>query len=160
MGQYFIICNLDKKELVDPGEFGHGLKLFSIASSSNGALMGLTYLLALSGGSGGVEQRASDPMFGRWAGDRVAIVGDYFNGTVAGMAWDQGVWTEVSSWRDGWVDITEHVVRSIEAFFRVRVERGGLDDTGPRSVLHADGTVTPLGAPWWITDEPPEEGTR
>lgn len=153
MGQYFLICNLDKKEVIDPGEFGHGMKLGDMVSNSQGALMGLTYLLALSGSIGGVERRARDPMFGRWAGDRIAIVGDYFSETVAGMTWDEDVWLRVSAWRDGWVDISEHVIRSMEEFFEVQVPRVR-DNEPQRSIVQPDGRVIPNGVPsWWVDDE-------
>ncbi len=147
MGQYFIVCNFDKKELLDPSMFGDGMKLDELVGRITGTLMGLTYLLALSGRGGGVEWRATDPMFGRWAGDRIAIVGDYYSETVAGMTWDEEVWTRVSSSRDEWVDISEHVIPSIAAFFENRSPQANAHGMGPRSVLHPDGTATAIPQP-------------
>lgn len=92
-------------------------------------------------------------MFGRWAGDRIAIVGDYYSETVADLTWAEDLWTRVSGWRDGWVDISEHVVRSIAAFFGTQRAPATTDGPLPRSTLHPDGSVTAVDAPWWWDEE-------
>jgi type I restriction enzyme M protein len=71
---------LTDKEFLDPGSFAHGLKLgdFVAAPPRTSVLGGLLYLLALSGSVGGVELHERDAMFGRWAGQRIAIIGDYY----------------------------------------------------------------------------------
>jgi hypothetical protein len=154
MGQYFVIVNADKQELLDPSYFGHGYKLGDMVRGGlMGALTGLTYLLALSGSIGGVELHESDPMFGRWAGDRVAIVGDYFQGMVGDVQWETELtYNRVTDWQDGWVDISEHVLRSIEAFFETKCVRDFPPEVEHRSVLNADGTVTPLPNPFWVDE--------
>jgi|SRR6185437_1369621 len=154
MGQYFVIVNVDKQELLDLSYFGHGSKLGDLVRGGlTGALTGLTYLLALSGSIGGVELHEQDPMFGRWAGDRVAVVGEYFQGVVGDIHWEsETTYYRVSGWQDGWVDISEHVLRSIEAFFEARLERNHPPEFEHRSVLNAEGTVTSLPNPEWMDD--------
>jgi len=62
MGQYFYIVNLDKNEKLHPHKFDDGLKM----SELNNSLTALSMLLAT---GEGIE--------GRWAGDRIAVIGDY-----------------------------------------------------------------------------------
>lgn len=76
MGQYHYPVNLTKKQFLDPHKFGDGLKLREFGCSYNGTLTALTYLLASSTGRGGgdFEKRS---LAGAWAGDQIAIIGDY-----------------------------------------------------------------------------------
>lgn len=105
MGQYHFPVNWDRKEYLDPHTFGDGLKLMEFGSSANGTLTGLAVLLASSnrggargggdlhpwhGGPGyegrenGVivndryEQALMEHIVGRWATDRISILGDYY----------------------------------------------------------------------------------
>jgi hypothetical protein len=66
MGQYFIVVNEDKQEYIHPHRFGHGMKLWEVAMNAPGCLSGLAMLLARGEGH-----------HGRWAGDRIVLVGDY-----------------------------------------------------------------------------------
>ena len=88
MGQYHYIVNLDKREFLDPYKLGSGLKLWEqLASHWPG--VALIPLLACSNGRGGGDLAYADDekpngyaqkakaVIGRWAGDRIAIVGDY-----------------------------------------------------------------------------------
>ena len=106
MGQYWLPVNLDKKEFVDPHKLGTGLKLWEQAAAYPGTGAALLILVAAMpeprGGGDldldknwhGVERTASAPgptpgpmpeayqaiakrTIGRWAGDRIALVGDY-----------------------------------------------------------------------------------
>lgn len=89
MGQYFYVLNLDKRQYLNPHCFGDGLKLLEFGCSSEGTMTGLTLLLRKSteGGGGdfnsdgyreeGIPYRNSIEIVGSWAGDRIAIVGDY-----------------------------------------------------------------------------------
>ena len=86
MGQYHLIANLDKREYLYPHEFGDGFKLMEFGQSAGGTLTGLAVLLAATNGRGGgdfwdpnvdVYDQAWSPT-GRWVGDRIAIIGDYF----------------------------------------------------------------------------------
>lgn len=144
MGEYFIICNFDRKEALDPGVFRHGYKPgdFLHGALNKGVLHGLLHLLSLSGSVRGVRERMGDPLFGRWAGQRIAIIGDYYHGPFAGIPWEQDVqYLDVRTGQDGWIDISEHVVRAIGGEPEDRSEL-------PRSVLHPDGTISGLPYPW------------
>jgi hypothetical protein len=83
MGQYHYVVNLDKKEFIHPHKLGNGLKLREFGE--RGVLGALALLLACSNGRGGgdfaeeadASHNLDERMIGRWAGDRIAIVGDY-----------------------------------------------------------------------------------
>jgi hypothetical protein len=86
LGQYHFICNVDKHEYLHPHRFGDGLKLLEFGSSGDGTMLGLAVLLAASNDRGGGDlhipegERAAllnEYIVGRWAGDRIVIVGDY-----------------------------------------------------------------------------------
>lgn len=108
MGQYWIPVNLDKKEFISPHKLGCGLKLWEQLANTPGvgaALIVLTAAMPEPRGGGdfdlglnwhGPERaaRTSSPgpmpehypniakrVIGRWAGDRIAIVGDYAKDT-------------------------------------------------------------------------------
>lgn len=76
MGQYHFPVNLTKKQYLDPHKFNDGLKLREFGCSANGTLTALTYLLASSVGRGGGDFEKGK-LAGTWAGDRIAIIGDY-----------------------------------------------------------------------------------
>ena len=76
MGQYFLIADLDKKEYLDPLIMGSGLKLWEICATRVGSA--LVYLLRRSSDRGGGDIHLEVPVFaGRWAGDRIVVIGDY-----------------------------------------------------------------------------------
>lgn len=82
MGQYHLVVNLDKREFISPHKLGAGLKLMEQAFTSPGSAGALLILLACSNGRGGGdfgEDNVSEDerIAGRWAGDRIAVVGDY-----------------------------------------------------------------------------------
>jgi hypothetical protein len=82
MGQYHYICNLTKKEYIDPRTFDAGLKMLEQVHSKMTAALFL--LLCCSNERGGGDAPLTDktaPLLGRWAGDRVAVVGDYAEDT-------------------------------------------------------------------------------
>lgn len=81
MGQYFIIVNSTKKEFIHPHCLGNGLKFLEFAVSQNTPLA-LCYLLRQSNSSGGGDiaqsvESDSALYMGSWAGDSIAVVGDY-----------------------------------------------------------------------------------
>lgn len=86
MGQYWIPVNLDKREYVHPHKLGSGLKLWEQLANSPGvgaALIVLTAAMPEQRGGGdlslgdGQTSYGAVQVIGRWAGDRIAIVGDY-----------------------------------------------------------------------------------
>jgi len=82
MGQYFMIINLDKKEYLDPHKLASGLKFWEILASQS-ATRALAFLLRQSNEGGGGDyhgktyQEDKKSFVGRWAGDKITIVGDY-----------------------------------------------------------------------------------
>jgi hypothetical protein len=76
MGQYFIIVNLDKKEWIKPHDLGAGAKLWEF-SANRMPMAALALLLRKSSESGGGDIEKDYKSAGRWAGDRVVVVGDY-----------------------------------------------------------------------------------
>lgn len=80
MGQYWKPVNLDKREFLNPHDLGAGLKLWEQLANP-GVGQALVVLLAVMPGprGGGDFEPGNDPdgMIGRWAGDRVVLVGDY-----------------------------------------------------------------------------------
>ncbi len=99
MGQYWVLVNLDKKEFVDPRQVGSGLKLIEILTNHPSACEAMVVLCAAQrevrgGGDLDMEKNRHGPerdfcdlpeeyreiarrTIGRWAGDRVVLVGDY-----------------------------------------------------------------------------------
>ena len=76
MGQYFYIVNLTKREYIDPHRLDCGLKLIEIVA--NDLLNVLGRLLRQSSETGGGDIQKKDyRTAGRWAGNRIVIVGDY-----------------------------------------------------------------------------------
>jgi hypothetical protein len=116
MGQYHYICNLDKKEYLHPHDFGDGLKLMEFGCSGEGTLLGLTILLAASNGRGGGDLRSEDTEYvGRWVGDRLAIIGDYYEHSDVQdkMGFDAGndnPWNEGPAGHSDWTNISAQVI--------------------------------------------------
>jgi len=93
MGQYHYPLNLSKHEFIDPLKLGCGLKLWEQVVNGVGTGTALTILLAAGGneprGGGDLEVDTDNPEYneiaksiiGRWAGDRIALVGDYAEDT-------------------------------------------------------------------------------
>lgn len=77
MGQYYKVVNLDKKEFLHPHKFGDGLKLLEFGCSSVGTMTALAVLLSVGNGRGGGDIESTSVIVGSWAGDRIAIIGDY-----------------------------------------------------------------------------------
>lgn len=89
MGQYFMAVDLDKKEYVCPWCVGGVAKLLEWAASTQGAIFTLLLRKSDEGGGGdyygyrrgcdegGPIRCPVNPIVGRWAADRVALVGDY-----------------------------------------------------------------------------------
>jgi hypothetical protein len=71
MGQYFIFVNLDKKEVYKP----LGRKLWEICANNDAKI--LAFLLRKSSERGGGDIEKDYKYAGRWAGDRILVIGDY-----------------------------------------------------------------------------------
>ncbi len=87
MGQYFQPVNLDKKEYVCPWCLSGGAKLWEWAANPQGAIFTLLLRCSDEGGGGdyfgyhrGYGEGTPVPrheIAGRWAGDRIVMIGDY-----------------------------------------------------------------------------------
>jgi hypothetical protein len=83
MGQYYYVCNIDKKQKLHPHKLGDGLKLMEFAGAADGTMLALALLLADGCGRGGGDfhaKKGSKPdldLIGAWKGDRIVIAGDY-----------------------------------------------------------------------------------
>ena len=90
MGQYWKPVNLDKKEYIHPHSLGAGLKLWEQLANHPGTAAALILLCAAHPYSRGGGDLGDNPYYhgdaeltddsiiiGRWAGDRIALVGDY-----------------------------------------------------------------------------------
>lgn len=79
MGQYFKLVNLDKKEVVNPWDIGGVAKFWEWLYNPQARV--LVWLLRQSDGDGGgdipQEERERYTTLGRWAGNRITLVGDY-----------------------------------------------------------------------------------
>lgn len=84
MGQYWKPVNLDKKEYLEPHKFACGLKLVEQLGGLAGTGDALVLLCAAQRevrGGGDFNVQPNDEVVkrvvGRWAGDRIAFIGDY-----------------------------------------------------------------------------------
>lgn len=79
MGQYHAIYNLDKQEVVFPHDIGLGAKQRE-HTGHTASLSDMMYILTtcspMRGGGDFVAEVMRD-FIGRWAGDRVVVIGDY-----------------------------------------------------------------------------------
>jgi len=77
MGQYHDVYNLDKKERIHAHDLGLGLKLLEQMGFKGSTADALFLLVSVSNGRGDGDAPAH-PLIGHWGGDRIAIIGDYY----------------------------------------------------------------------------------
>lgn len=81
MGQYHLLVNVDKKEYLDPHSIGMGVKQWEHLSHPQytmaGSLADAMYVLTMTSPARGGGDIPASEISGRWAGDRVMVVGDY-----------------------------------------------------------------------------------
>ena len=118
MGQYFKAVNLDKREYVCPWCIGGGAKLWEWAANRQGSVFALLlrksdegeggdfYGYRKGGDEGGPIHCTLSPIAGRWAGDRIALVGDYDS---------SGIWGELGDYRN----ISRELVDAWNAFIEI-----------------------------------------
>lgn len=107
MGQYHLVVNLDKKEYLHPHKLGCGLKLMEqVGGIFGGTGDALLLLLACSASEDGYDVKDSS-IIGRWAGDRIAMVGDYANNTDLPPEFEAStIYSNCINLEDGYTDIT------------------------------------------------------
>lgn len=143
MGQYWYPVNLDKKEFVHPHSLGTGLKLWEQLANHPGTGAALVILCAAmpeTRGGGdfdlhenwhGLERNLNihatipGPMpddypaiaravIGRWAGDRIALIGDYAEDGDLPIEFQASTIYDRCNEDGDYVDITEWVSKVIE----------------------------------------------
>jgi len=115
VGQYHWPVNLTKKQFLDPHKFGDGLKLLEFGCSESGTLMALTYLLASSVARGGGDMPAGK-LAGTWAGDKIAIIGDYSEkDDIKGVNAEQ-IAKHVCKSTGGYEDISAAVIEELKGY--------------------------------------------
>lgn len=140
MGQYWMPVNIDKREFIDPHRLGTGLKLWEQLANHPGTGAALIVLQAAMPGvrGGGDLDKDRDDVcrrtIGRWAGDRVVLVGDYREaGDVPGWDADPAEMYPTEEDDDGnplseWTDISDDVCHVIAAELDGRYEGSGWRD--------------------------------
>ena len=70
MGQYFLVVNTAKRQYLDAGRFGENIKRSGILRGKHAAALGLLLCDA-------TQPEGAHTLFGSWAGDPIAVTGDY-----------------------------------------------------------------------------------
>lgn len=119
MGQYHKTVNLDKKQFLNPHKLGDGLKLLEQCGwSPGGTNDALHLLLACTSGRGGGDFQSKSTWVGAWAGDRIAVVGDYAEkGDLADF--DATEVYEGCCEGGGYEDITDEIIPILEAEYEL-----------------------------------------
>jgi len=123
MGQYHYMVNLDKREFLHPHKLGDGLKRGEQINSHGGTMAALTMLLACSNGRGGGDVE-ENPMVGRWAGDRIAVVGDYAEDADLALEFAAGSIHDLCE-VGGYRDISDEIKPLVERECQVRITGDG-----------------------------------
>ena len=128
MGQYFILVNTSKRQLIRPHAFGDGAKLLELASGGL-TLTALAVLLADGNGRGGGDVRSNDPIVGSWAGDRIVVSGDYADPDRHGIPTATAEKPSRNLFKvalDEWEDVSEKVLSAMweDEFLRERIQEG------------------------------------
>lgn len=142
MGQYHYIVNFDKQEYIDPNKVGSGQKAWEQLANVPSTPQALFILLVCSNGRGGGD--LNTPVFteektiGRWAGDRIAVVGDYAeDNDIPHLAIEEPLSAIYTLCREGSYREISHLVRTILA-----AELGVRYFSKTRTMKHLDGTAT------------------
>ncbi len=136
MGQYHFVANLDKRQFLHPHKLGDGLKLLEFGDSSSGTMTALALLLACAckgGGRGGGDPRETSPLIGSWAGDRVAIVGDYAE--KSDLPEEYGADTLFERIETEYEDISDQMVPILEAECDVKIIGTGWREKTPNKMV-------------------------
>lgn len=119
MGQYHILANLDKHEVVIPHALGLGLKQREHVGAYNGTLADALYFLTMTSPARGGGDFPQVSISGRWAGDRCVVLGDYTeNSDLPNIPNAEDLYSEA----DGWTNISEIVAADLGSIFGFRME--------------------------------------
>ena len=116
MGQYYFLVNMDKKEYVNPWKIEGLAKVWEWAANISQAGP-IVLLLGWSNKGGGGDPDWDHPdvkdIAGRWAGDRVALVGDYYTPDSKGLP----SWGEI---KESYTEISEALIKAWNQFIVVK----------------------------------------
>jgi hypothetical protein len=122
MGQYHVLVNLDKKEIVTPHGLGLGLKQYEHIGEFNGTLADAMYILMMTSPARGGGDFPLTDISSRWVGDRVLVLGDYtYDSDVPSIPNAGLLYGESGSY----TDITELVAEAFEQVFRIKISGEG-----------------------------------
>lgn len=129
MGQYHILANLDKEEKVEPYEIGLGVKQWEHLGEFNGTLADAMYILCMTSPARGGGDLPPTIASGRWAGDRVVILGDYTeNSDLPNIKDAKNLYRHAD---DNYSDISHLVAEAFQQAFKIKVtnhwEMSGLE---------------------------------
>lgn len=110
MGQYYLICNLDKEQFLHPHNFGDGLKLLEFGCSQYGTMLGLSILLADGNGRGGGDLDSNHHIVGSWRRDRIVVAGDYADVGFPNVSESRNLYAVA---HDEWQDISDLVIEAL-----------------------------------------------
>lgn len=113
MGQYFKIANLDKREFIRTWDINYGAKFLEILWNNVARL--IPYLLRRSdeGGGGDIDNFEGLEYCGRWACDRIVIIGDYDS---------SNLYDEIEE-GNGWKNISNEVVKEFNSVIEIDMYR-------------------------------------
>ena len=86
MGQYYKLINEDKKEVIDPTLFHGAAKFYEWLYNDEARMLVWLTRRSNEGGGGDVVDFEKYQTLGRWAGDRISLVGDYDESGLYGLA--------------------------------------------------------------------------
>jgi hypothetical protein len=111
MGQYHLLVNSDKKEYINPRDLGFGAKQLEHIGFL-GDLPLVQYLLTTCSRARGFGDFSlteyNEAFLGRWAGDRVFVLGDYTEqGDVPKVRSAHTFWKKIHAKESEWTNISE-----------------------------------------------------
>ena len=122
MGQYHKLVNLDKKEMVHPYNLGLGAKQYE-QTGDNGSLSDAIYLLVMtSPARGGGDWESFESLSGRWAGDRVVVLGDYTEDEDLPDIPNASKLYSESATSEDWTDISDEVAVALGKVFGFEID--------------------------------------
>jgi hypothetical protein len=122
MGQYHKLVNLDKKEMVHPYNLGLGAKQYE-QTGDNGSLSDAIYLLVMtSPARGGGDWESFADLSGRWAGDRVVVLGDYTEDEDLPDIPNASKLYSESATSEDWTDISDEVAVALGKVFGFEID--------------------------------------
>lgn len=132
MGQYHILVNYDKMETVHPHMLGLGLKQWEHIGFKGGTLADALYILTMTSPARGGGDLPLTRVSGRWAGDRVMVVGDYTEDSDLDGIENAGLLYATAE--TDFADISEEVGKALGTVFGFELE----GDTWKDRVYHED----------------------